>query len=79
MQEVIRESRRNYSLVVIDTAPVGLVSDAIPLMSEVSAVVIVGRIGKITSEEADHLREQLGKINAPSYGALTERSLMSSM
>jgi polysaccharide biosynthesis transport protein len=68
MQEIIRESRRNYSLVVIDTPPVGLVSDAIPLMSEVSAVVIVGRIGKITSEEAGRLREQLEKIDAPSFG-----------
>jgi len=70
MQEIIRESRQNYSLVVIDTPPVGLVSDAIPLMSEVSAVVIVSRIGRITSDEAGHLREQLEKINAPSFGVV---------
>ncbi len=70
MRDMIREARRNYSLVVIDTPPAGLVLDAIPLMSEVSAVVVVGRIGRITSEEADDLDEQLRKVNAPTVGVV---------
>jgi capsular exopolysaccharide synthesis family protein len=70
MRDLILEARRDYSLVVIDTPPAGLVSDAIPLMNQVSAVVVVGRIGKLTSEEAGHLRDQLQKVNAPTVGVV---------
>jgi len=68
MRELIREAEENYDLVVIDTAPATMVADAIPLMSEATAVVIVGRVGKITSGEANSLREQLERIDAPAYG-----------
>jgi tyrosine-protein kinase len=70
MEEVIGEAKRNYSLVVIDAPPAGLVSDAIPLMSQVSAVIVVGRVGKLTSSEASRLREQLEKIKAPTVGVV---------
>jgi len=70
MLETVREAKQNYSLVVIDTPPAGLVSDAIPLMSLVSAVVVVGRIGKLTSMEASRLRDQLQKVNAPTAGVV---------
>jgi tyrosine-protein kinase len=70
MRELITEARRSYSLVIIDTPPAGLVFDAIPLMSEVSAVVVVGRIGRVTSDEASGLSEQLRKMNAPTMGVV---------
>jgi capsular exopolysaccharide synthesis family protein len=70
MRELIRECRRRYSLVVIDTPPAGVVSDAISLMSDVSAVVVVGRMGKLTSEQATRLRDQLEKIDAPAFGVV---------
>jgi succinoglycan biosynthesis transport protein ExoP len=68
MRDLIREGEANYDLVVIDTAPAAMVADAIPLMSEATAVVVVGRVGKITSGEADALREQLERIDAPAFG-----------
>jgi tyrosine-protein kinase len=70
MRELMRECRSKYSLVVIDTPPAGLVSDAISLMSDVSAVVVVGRVGKLTSEQAGRLRDQLEKIDAPTFGVV---------
>jgi succinoglycan biosynthesis transport protein ExoP len=70
MRELISEAKRNYALVVIDAPPAGLVSDAIPLMSQVSAVIVVGRMGRITSKDAGSLREQLDKINAPTIGVV---------
>jgi tyrosine-protein kinase len=70
MEKLIEEAKQNYSLVVIDAPPAGLVSDAIPLMSQVSAVIVVGRIGKLTSNQAGRLREQLEKINAPTVGVV---------
>ncbi len=68
MRELIREAEENYDLVVIDTAPATMVADAIPLMSEATAVVIVGRVGRITSTDANALREQLERIDAPAFG-----------
>jgi capsular exopolysaccharide synthesis family protein len=70
MQDLIREFRRKYSLVVIDTPAVDPVPDAVALMSEVSAVIVVGRIGAVTTEEASRLREKLEQIEAPMVGVV---------
>ena len=68
MRDLIGAVEKRYDLVVIDTSPVGIVADAIPLMSEASAVIIVSRVGRITSVEADALRDQLQRIDAPAFG-----------
>lgn len=68
MRALIREAEASYDLVVLDTPPVSMVADSIPLMSEVTAVIVVGRVGRITSSDADGLREQLERIDAPAYG-----------
>ena len=68
MRKLIGEAEGKYDLVVIDTSPVGIVADAIPLMSEASAVIIVSRVGRITSVEASALRDQLERIDAPAFG-----------
>ena len=68
MLKLIGEAERKYDLVVIDTSPVGIVADAIPLMSEASAVIVVSRVGRITSVEANALRDQLQRIDAPAFG-----------
>ena len=68
MRRLIGEAERKYDLVVIDTSPVGIVADAIPLMSEASAVIVVSRVGRITSVEANALRDQLERIDAPAFG-----------
>ncbi len=68
MRALIREGERDYDLVVLDTSPASLVADAIPLMSEATTVVIVGRVGKLTSDQAGGLREQLERIGAPTFG-----------
>ncbi len=68
MRALIAEAERRYDLVVIDTSPVGIVADAIPLMSEATAVIVVSRVGRITSVEANALRDQLERIDAPAFG-----------
>jgi capsular exopolysaccharide synthesis family protein len=70
MRAVLRECRRRYDLVVIDTPPADLVSDAIALMRDVSAVVVVGRVGRLTGEQAERLRDQLEEIDAPTLGVV---------
>ena len=74
MLKLIGEAESRYDLVVIDTSPVGIVADAIPLMSEASAVIVVSRVGRITSVEANALRDQLERIDAPSFGLVANFS-----
>lgn len=70
MREVLTEAEDRYDLVIIDTPPATVVSDAIPLMKHVNAVLVVGRIGKLTANGAARLREQLEKVQAPTIGVV---------
>ncbi|HEY5332699.1 MAG TPA: Wzz/FepE/Etk N-terminal domain-containing protein, partial [Solirubrobacterales bacterium] len=44
MSDLLEELCREYELVVVDTAPIGVVSDAFPLLRQVNGVIAVGRI-----------------------------------
>jgi polysaccharide biosynthesis transport protein len=68
MKEVLAELVERYDLVVIDTAPVGVVSDAFPLIREVDGVILVARMMETTNEAARHVREQLENLRAPVLG-----------
>jgi tyrosine-protein kinase len=68
MSEALSRLVERYELVVIDTAPVGVVSDAFPLLRKVDGVIAVARMGKSTRDSAEQLREQLGRLEAPVLG-----------
>jgi succinoglycan biosynthesis transport protein ExoP len=68
MKTLIGDLGTRYDLVVVDTAPAGIVADTIPLITLVDGVVVVGRIGKTTRDEASHLRDQLRELDAPVLG-----------
>jgi receptor protein-tyrosine kinase len=68
MSEVLAALGERYELVVIDTAPVGVVSDAFPLMGQVGGVLVVARMDKSTRDSAEALREQLARLDAPVLG-----------
>ena len=53
---------------MIDTAPMGVVSDAFPLLRKVDGVIAVTRIGVCTRDSAAHLREQPARLEAPVLG-----------
>jgi Mrp family chromosome partitioning ATPase len=53
---------------VIDTAPMGVVSDAFPLLRKVDGVIVVGRVGVSTRDCAERLPEQLRRLEAPVLG-----------
>ena len=65
MSEALTQLAEHYELVVIDTAPVGVVSDAIPLLRKVDGVIVVARMDKSTRDGAEQTREQLGRLEAP--------------
>lgn len=70
MRQIIQALERAYDLVVVDTPPTSIVSDAIPLVSEVSGVLVVGRLGKTTRDSAAHLAQQLSNLNAEVLGVV---------
>jgi succinoglycan biosynthesis transport protein ExoP len=70
---LIDRLKQNYDLVVIDTPPLRLVADAIPLTKMVDGVIIVSQIGNVTRDEAIHLREQLEHVDAPVLGVVANR------
>lgn len=70
MGEVLAGLRERYELVVIDTAPLGVVSDAFPLLREVDGVIAVARLERSTHDHVKQLREQLGRLEAPVLGVV---------
>jgi polysaccharide biosynthesis transport protein len=70
MKEVLAQLAERYELVVIDTAPVGVVADAYPLLKQVDGVILIARMNKTTRDSAQHLREQLARLNTPVLGVV---------
>nr|MBA2633680.1 CpsD/CapB family tyrosine-protein kinase [Chloroflexota bacterium] len=68
MRDLLRVAERRYELVVIDTPPTSVVSDAIPLVQEVSGVLVIGRLGQTTREAAVRLASQLQNLQARVFG-----------
>ena len=70
MRAVMREAQERYDLVVVDTPPISVVSDAIPLIREASGVIVVTRVGKSLRESVTQLKRQLEHLNAPTLGVV---------
>lgn len=78
-RNLLEEAQETYGLVVIDTPSTAFVSDAIPLLTKVSGVLVVTRLGHATRFATSQLATQLQNVNAPVVGlvinSLSERSL----
>jgi capsular exopolysaccharide synthesis family protein len=70
MRELLREARQYYDLVVVDAPPSTVVPDAIPVLQQVSAVLVVARAGTTTRDEAAELSSQLKLLDAPLVGVV---------
>jgi succinoglycan biosynthesis transport protein ExoP len=68
LRDLIDQLKERYEFVVIDTAPVGVVADAFPLMRKVDGVIAVARMGQTTRDHAAHLSEQMRQMGAPVLG-----------
>jgi Mrp family chromosome partitioning ATPase/capsular polysaccharide biosynthesis protein len=70
MQQTLAELASRYDFIVIDTAPLGVVSDAYPLVRGVDGVIIVSRIRSSRRDAAERLRERLSQLRAPLLGVV---------
>jgi tyrosine-protein kinase len=68
MGEVLSQLEKRYEFVVVDTAPIGVVSDAFPLLSAVDGVIVVARIGQTTRDTAREMRDQLDRLDISALG-----------
>lgn len=70
MRELLHDVCSRYDLVVIDTPPLTVVPDSVPLLHQVSAVLAVGRLGSSSRDAASVLRSQLKIMDAPLVGVV---------
>ena len=70
MEYLLEQAKAIYELVVIDTSPLAVVSDAFPLLQKVDGVVIVGRVGRNRRDVAQRLHQTLDGVGAPLLGVV---------
>jgi Mrp family chromosome partitioning ATPase len=70
MQDLILAAEQRYDLVVIDTPPMSVVADAIPLMKCVSGVLVVSLVQQDTRESARRVRDQLSNLRVRTLGVV---------
>lgn len=73
MAELLKDLSLIYDLIVIDTPPMAAVADSMPLMAQVSGVVVVSEVGSSSRDAAAHLRHQLKRLGAPALGVVANR------
>ena len=74
MADLLEHLTTEYELVVIDTPPISLLADAIPLLRMVNGVLVVGRLNKTTRDDAISLKGELEKLGAPALGVIANRA-----
>lgn len=69
--DLISSLRSRYDLVIVDTAPIGVVADSFPLLKLVDGVLLVARMGRTSRESARSTAKTLRQLNAPLLGVVT--------
>jgi capsular exopolysaccharide synthesis family protein len=70
MREIIDRLRSTYDQIIIDTPPIGAVTDAAVIATMVDAVILVVHAGKTRRQIVSRGIEQLRYINAPIAGVI---------
>lgn len=74
MAQLLEDFKKEYDLIIIDTPPVSVISDAIPLFRLVDGAILVARVGSTTRDAAEELRDQLKTLDAPALGVVVNRA-----
>jgi capsular exopolysaccharide synthesis family protein len=68
MRRALFEARAEADIVLVETGPILTASEAVPLLNQVDAVLVVARSGKTTVRVADRTGELLRRLEAPVTG-----------
>ncbi|MGB5219243.1 MAG: polysaccharide biosynthesis tyrosine autokinase [Smithella sp.] len=68
MRQLLINQRENYDFIIIDAPPVLAVTDAPVLTMVTDVVVLVMEAGRVPIKAAQHMKEILGRLNAPIAG-----------
>jgi Mrp family chromosome partitioning ATPase len=74
MAQLLSGLSADYDLVIVDTPPLAILADAIPLLELMSGVLIVGQLGRTTRDDAVALSDQLRHLEAPVLGVVANRA-----
>jgi capsular exopolysaccharide synthesis family protein len=74
MARLVDELTKGYELLVVDTPPISVLADAIPLLRHVSGVIVVGQLNRTTRDDATELQQQLQNLGAPTLGVVANRA-----
>ena len=70
MAALIRAAEQEYDLVVIDTPPTTIVSDAIPLVTRVGSILVITRLAHTSRDAASNLQRQMDHLGARTLGVV---------
>lgn len=73
MREVLEALRETYALIIIDTAPLGVVADAMPLIRNASGVLVVATVGCSDRTASETTSRQLAGLDAHVLGIVANR------
>lgn len=73
MKNLLETLADRYDLVVVDAPPILVIADPIPLTRMVDGVIVVARLNKTTTDQAENLRRQLENLGAPVLGLVANR------
>ncbi len=69
-QKLLAQFTAKFDLVILDSPPVGVVSDAVVISTQVDGCLLVIKAGKTSRDAARRAVKQLRDVNAPLFGAV---------
>jgi Mrp family chromosome partitioning ATPase len=70
MQALLAQVREQYDLVIVDTPPVNIITDAAILAAKADGVILVARVGVTEAHALSYAVEQLRNVRAPLLGVV---------
>lgn len=70
MRELLERVRSEYDLTVVDSAPLGLVADALPLVGRVDGVLLATFVGRSNAADVRRLRWQVAEMGGRVLGVV---------
>lgn len=70
MQDLLRSARDGYDMIIVDSSPINVVTDAALLSLHADGVLIVVRAGVTDTAALEHALEQLRRVRAPVLGVV---------